>query len=147
MEVKQMATITKQEQHKAHETANQVTNQTREQNKGTSKAGVVITPETDIYSDEKAVYMEVAMPGVSKEGVEISIEKDTLTIKGENSYTPPEDLELKYAEYRPGNYRRSFQLNDTIDTDNIEAVMKNGILRLKLAIRQPVVKKVTVKAE
>ncbi len=90
------------------------------------------TPRVDIYEVDNSVFMTADMPGVADEGVEITIEKNLLTIRGDVETSLPEGYELNYREYRVGDYERSFSLSDEIDRDQIEATMKNGVLRLTL---------------
>lgn len=89
-------------------------------------------PRADIYELEDQVIIVTDVPGVSDEAVDITLEKDVLTI---NAYVEPVEWEgysLSYAEYTIGDYQRSFRIPDQIDRENIEAVLKDGVLRLFL---------------
>ena len=72
------------------------------------------------------------MPGVDENDVDVSLEKDTLTISGYVSSEELENYQLSYSEYGQGDYQRSFLLPDEIDRENIEASIKGGLLRLFL---------------
>ena len=89
-------------------------------------------PRTDIYETDDAVYIALDMPGISQDQVDLTLEKDILTIAGSIQDNPLADHELKYREYRIGDYRRTFRLSDEVNQDAIEASMKNGVLRLTL---------------
>lgn len=111
-----------------------------------TRTGVVFVPRTDIYETEDAVHVVCDMPGVSESHIDIMIEKNVLMING---YVEPEQLEgytLSYAEYRVGDYQRRFTLSNEIDQDNIEATLKDGVLRLKLPKEQPTTRKISVSA-
>jgi HSP20 family molecular chaperone IbpA len=104
-------------------------------------------PRSDIYELEDQVIIVADVPGVSEKSVEITLEKDILTI---NAYVEPVEWEgysLNYAEYGIGDYQRSFRLPDQIDRENIEAVLKDGVLRLFLPkAAQAKSRKIEVKA-
>jgi HSP20 family molecular chaperone IbpA len=86
------------------------------------------------------------MPGVDEESIDITLEQNVLTINGYVASQRPEDYSLAYAEYRVGDYQRRFTVSDQIDKDNIEATMKDGVLRLHLPKAEPSTKKISVKA-
>lgn len=94
--------------------------------------GKVFTPPVDIIETENSLKLFADMPGVDKDSINITIEHDTLTIRGNVDTTPVEGLELEYAEYEIGDFQRSFNLNDTIDQEKIEANYKDGVLELIL---------------
>lgn len=101
-------------------------------------------PQMDVYSDKDALYIEGNMPGVDKTSLDISIENNMLTIVGKNQNLTLDNFTLKYSEYTPGNYRRVFQIHEQIDSEKIEASVKNGLLKIRLPIHQPEVKKIPV---
>ena len=75
--------------------------------------------------------LEVEMPGVNKEGLEISIENNELTIRGRRSL-PTVEGTLIHRESRPENYRRTFELDPSIDADKINAKIDQGVVTLTL---------------
>jgi len=93
--------------------------------------GPVFIPHADIYEDSEALYVVVDMPGVDKSAISINLENDTLSIYGKAA-RPEFESKLTYAEYRIGDYSRSFMLTESIDQAKIDASMKNGVLSLKL---------------
>jgi HSP20 family molecular chaperone IbpA len=72
------------------------------------------------------------MPGVDETSVKIDLEGSELTIRGTFALEPPAGYSLTYQEYGSGDYERSFTLGDTIDREGIQAVVKDGVLRLTL---------------
>jgi HSP20 family molecular chaperone IbpA len=108
----------------------------------------VFIPRTDIYETDEDIILIADMPGVGKECVDITLEKNVLTIKG----TVEEETTDKYApsfvEYETGDYERSFNISTYIDRDAIEATMKNGVLRVRLPKAGPAkTQKISVKAD
>ena len=86
----------------------------------------------DIYETEEKVFVVVDMPGVSAEAIDITLEKNILTINGNTNLDAPGGYSLAFAEYEIGDFERSFRLTDQIDRDGIEAAHKDGVLRLVL---------------
>ena len=95
-----------------------------------------LVPPVDIVEDENGITLEADMPGVSKEDLSIRVDGDTLTLEGEVKLGEPKSIEGVYAEVRVARYRRSFVLSRDLDTEKVEASMKNGVLRLHLAKRE-----------
>ena len=105
-------------------------------------------PRADIYETEKAIVVVADMPGVDETSVDITLEKGVLTINGTVEPELPEGYSLARAEYRVGDYVRSFSLSNEIDQESIEAALKDGVLRLTLPkITEARIKKISVKTE
>jgi HSP20 family molecular chaperone IbpA len=104
-------------------------------------------PRADIYETDEEIVVMTDMPGVDENAVDITLEKNVLTINGYVEPEAPEDYSLGYAEYEVGDYQRSFTLSNYIDQTNIQATVKNGVLELRLPKAGPAkAKKITVKA-
>ena len=89
-------------------------------------------PVTDIYETNDALKVILEMPGVDKNGVEVRVENDVLTIEGEVDFSKYQGLNPVYTEYNVGNYARSFQLSSKIDQDRIAADLRDGVITLVL---------------
>jgi len=88
-------------------------------------------PAVDICETSDEVVLKYDMPGVDKDNVEITAERNTLTVSGN---VDKEDLgEAVYRETRIGHYRREFTLSDDVDPDSITAEMKAGVLTIKVS--------------
>jgi HSP20 family protein len=104
-------------------------------------------PRVDIYETDDSLVMLADMPGVDENSVDITLEKNVLSINGYLEPEQPDNYSLAYGEYEVGDYQRSFTLSDEIDRDKIEAIVKNGVLRLHLPKAGPAkTRKITVKA-
>src|SRR5205814_8016532 len=79
-----------------------------------------VTPVSSVIEDGDVYILSVEMPGVNKEGLEISIENNELTIIGRRSL-PEIDATLVHRESRTENFRRAFELDPSIDTAKISA--------------------------
>jgi len=90
----------------------------------------LLQPPVDIYEDAEGITLLADMPGVSAERLNIQIDKDTLVIEGESKLDMPEGINPLYADIRASRYRRSFALSSELDTDNIDASLKDGVLNL-----------------
>ena len=88
-------------------------------------------PQTNIREEREAYLLELEMPGVSKTGVEVTVENNELTIVGHRSDTDPQG-DVVYRESRRADYRRTFEIDPSIDTAKIAAKVENGILLLTL---------------
>jgi len=92
----------------------------------------VLVPATDIYETSENYSLTMEMPGVSKENLEITLENNELEISGKVNVEENSGKELKYSEYRLGNYYRKFKVGSDIDMDSVKAELDNGILTVTL---------------
>lgn len=108
----------------------------------------VFSPRADVYETGEAIIVVAEMPGVAEEALDITLEKNVLTIRGAVEASAPEGYNLAYSEYGEGDYERSFILADSVDQEQIEAILKNGVLRLRLPkVKAALARKIPVKAE
>lgn len=106
-------------------------------------------PQMNINQDDKEIVVTAELPGVEEKDLDISITKDTLTIKGEKK-TETEDKKKDYyrVERSYGSFSRSIAMPAGIDESKAEAELKKGVLKitiLKTAQAQPQRKKIEVK--
>jgi HSP20 family protein len=90
-----------------------------------------IAPRASVTEIAEGYTLEVEMPGVNKDGLEISIENNQLMITGRRSL-PTVEGTLIHAESRPENFRRTFELDPSIDSDRITAKVDQGVVTLTL---------------
>jgi HSP20 family molecular chaperone IbpA len=105
------------------------------------------TPRADIYEVDDQLVIVMDVPGADEKAVDITLEKNVLTV---NAYIEPVEVEgfgLAFAEYEVGDYQRSFKLSEDIDREKIQATIRDGLLRLYLPkATQAIVRKIDVKA-
>jgi HSP20 family protein len=97
-----------------------------------TRARRCFVPRTDIYEVGDDIHVVTDMPGVDDKSIDITLERNVLTINGYVEPDYPDNYQLAYAEYDVGDYQRSFRLSDDIDREGIEATVKDGVLRLHL---------------
>jgi HSP20 family protein len=95
------------------------------------RAEQFVTPVASVVEDGDAYLLKVEMPGVNKEGLEISVENNELTITGRRGLAQIEGT-LIHRESRTEDFRRVFELDPSIDTSKISARIDQGFLTLTL---------------
>jgi len=100
-------------------------------NGSTTRRTQYVAPPANIVENKDGFLLQAEMPGVSKSGLELTIENNELVILGHRS-DPEFKGELVYRESRPLDYRRVFELDPSIDTAKITARMEQGVLTLLL---------------
>lgn len=96
------------------------------------------TPRVDVYETPDNFVLLADMPGVSAENVNITLERNVLTLEGEAAATfPVTDEKPVYMEFQPRRYRRVFSLTSTVAVEDIAATMRHGVLRLVLPKAAP----------
>ena len=133
------------------ELKNQETNKhevtSQEQTERTRKSRLFI-PRVDIYETKDAIYLSADIPGADMDSIDITLEKNILTIEARVTTEKPVDYDLTYAEYGIGDFQRRFTLSNEIDHDGIVAKVKDGVLNLTLPKIGPAqAKRISVTAE
>ena len=108
----------------------------------------VFMPHSDVYETKDKLVVLADMPGVDQTSIDITLEKNVLTIQAFAPSQAPEGLRLVYSECPEGDYRRVFLLSEEVDREGIEATVKNGVLKLVLP-KSPkaMARKIAVKSE
>jgi len=95
--------------------------------------GGKFVPAVDIYDDGEKVVVKLEIPGVKEEDVDIRVENQTLSVRGERKFEAEEKQEnFQRVERRYGSFYRSFTLPTSVDTENIGATYDAGVLKLEL---------------
>lgn len=89
-------------------------------------------PRTDIYEDEDALVVVMDLPGVIRDNVDVTVEKDRLAVTGRIDFGYYREMQPVYTEYNVGHFERAFVLSNEIDRDQISAEMDDGVLTLRL---------------
>lgn len=103
-------------------------------------------PRVDTYEDQDLYLLVVELPGVAKEDLEVSLENELLTVRGERRLEESMEARQGLAEFGPTVYERSFRLGDGIDQEGIEASLEHGLLRLTFPKRQPERKSIPIRS-
>jgi HSP20 family protein len=86
----------------------------------------------NLFETSQGFILQVPMPGVTPEAVEITAQQDTLTLKWETRLTPPEGATVHWHGFQSGQYQQSFTLPAAINSERAEASYADGILTLNL---------------
>ena len=126
-------------------------NQSTQPRKGSEverRQDAAIRPAGDIFEHADGITILLDMPGVSKERLDINTDRNSLVVEGEIEIDLPKEMESLYADVRNTHYRRAFSLSgEQLDTDAVEATLKNGVLRINIPKRAEVrPRKIEVKA-
>ncbi len=97
------------------------------------------TPPVDIFESGDSFIIKLDVPEVDKDSIDIRIQENELTIKGERKLEPGTDAEKYHRMERGyGTFARSFTLTKTIDASKIKAAIKDGVLRIQLPKKEEV---------
>lgn len=91
-----------------------------------------LVPPVDVIEDKTGITLYADMPGVTKDGLNLQVDAETLTIKGEISLAMATDLESTHAEVGLTRYRRIFTLSRELDANKISADFNHGVLKLRI---------------
>lgn len=95
----------------------------------------VLRPPVDIFEDPEGITLLADMPGVSKDRLNLQVERNTLLVEGNAEIDMPEGMEALYADVRSTRYQRGFTLSGELATDAIEANLKDGVLSVRIPKR------------
>ena len=110
-------------------------------------AAMTFTPTVDIFEKGETTVIMADMPGVGADDIDVTLERQVLTLTGRVKPHTPEGYRRVSSEYREGDYMRVFTLSDEVDQQKIKADFKNGVLRLELPRAvEAKPKKISVKA-
>jgi len=105
-------------------------------------------PAVNTREGDDAYYIELDLPGIKKEDVEISVDKNILTIKGKREVKKEEEKDDYYRiESMYGTFARSFTLPEKVDSENIRATGENGVVEItipKLKVEKETTKKIEI---
>ena len=95
-------------------------------------------PPVDVYQNgDHEIVLKAELPDMTREGIDITVEDNTLTIKGEKKFADDvKDEQFHRIERRYGAFSRSFSLPQTVDASKVTADYKNGVLTVRLPLRE-----------
>lgn len=96
---------------------------------------LALAPAVDIFEDAHGITVQAEMPGVSKERLNVQADRNSLLIEGDMVIDMPTGIEAVYADVQATKYRRSFVLSGELETDRIEANLKDGVLTVRIPKR------------
>jgi HSP20 family molecular chaperone IbpA len=91
-----------------------------------------LLPRVDVFEDGTGITLLADLPGVPKDKLTLRVEGDTLQIEGDITPETPENMAPVYAELRLPRYRRAFTLSAELNTEQINAQFRDGVLTLRI---------------
>lgn len=116
----------------AQELATQGGSDMAERHQSNGAGAMTFTPAVDIFEKGETTVILADMPGVVADDIDVTLERQVLTLTGHVKPNTPEGYRRISTEYRVGDYMRVFTLSDEIDQKKIKADFRNGVLRLEL---------------
>jgi HSP20 family protein len=93
-------------------------------------------PPVDVYEDEHSITLKIEVPGIDEKEIDVSVENNTLTVRGQRSFEKDEKEEnFQRLERMYGSFTRSFTLPNTVDLEQVTAQYDKGMLKVRLAKR------------
>src|SRR5688572_31436873 len=96
---------------------------------------LVIRPPVDIFEDAHGIMVVAEMPGVSKDRLNVQADRNALLIEGDAAIDMPEGMEAVYADIQSTRYARSFVLSGELETEAVDAKLKDGVLTIRIPKR------------
>ena len=91
-------------------------------------------PPVDVYEDEHNITLKIEVPGIDEKDINVTIENNTLTVRGERRFEKDEKEEnFHRVERMYGSFTRSFTLPNTVDPEQVSAHYEKGVLKIGLA--------------
>ncbi|OKJ97006.1 heat-shock protein Hsp20 [Streptomyces sp. CB03234] len=90
----------------------------------------------DAYREGDTFVVQLDLPGVSPDSIDLDVERNVLTVKAERRTAPDGDAEMVIAERPSGTFSRQLFLGETLDTDRIEASYDVGVLTLRIPVAE-----------
>ncbi len=107
-----------------------------------------VYPAVNIYEGGESFFVEAELPGIRSEDLDIAVEGNTLTLRGQRKGDEEESVSYHRRERMPGTFHKAVTLPSDVDSEKVTAQSRNGVLRLvlpKAAHAKP--RKITVKTE
>ena len=96
----------------------------------TRRAGVF--PPVNLYETAEAYVLTAELPGLRGDEIEVTAERDRVTLRGQRRIEHPSDGSLHRVERQAGTFRRTLQLPVAVASDKVEAVYRHGVLMLRI---------------
>lgn len=101
----------------------------------TRDEGIVLRPAVDIFEDANGITVQAEFPGVPKDRLHVQADRNNLLIEGDAVIDMPAGMTALCADVQATRYRRSFVLSGELDSEQIEADLKDGVLTVRIPKR------------
>jgi HSP20 family protein len=96
---------------------------------------IALIPVVDIFEDAHQITVQAEMPGVSRDTLNVQADRNELLIEGDMQIDMPTGMAALYADLQTTKYRRTFVLSGELETERIEATLKDGLLTVRVPKR------------
>ena len=86
----------------------------------------------NLYDTAEGYWLELPLPGVPADGVDLSVQQNLLTLKARREWAPPEGAQVIWQGFGAGQWQQTFALPGEVDAERVEARLADGVLRLHL---------------
>ena len=100
-------------------------------------------PKVNVYEYDDKIGIVAEIPGLDKKNVSVEVEENVLTISGDKHGVEDEGAKCITRELKHSSFKRSFNLGDHLDGDNVSATFKDGMLSISIPKKEPELPKVT----
>jgi HSP20 family molecular chaperone IbpA len=107
-------------------------NPSANQKDNVEKREPTLLPPVDVFEDASGITLIADLPGVSRDGLNLHVDGDTLSIEGDVSIGVPQGMQVTHAEVSLPRYRRVFTLSRELDTARLSAELKQGVLTVRI---------------
>lgn len=114
----------------------EIVRQNSNSQKQTTNSYKSVVPKVDILEDKHGITLIADLPGVPKEALDIQIDNEILSIDGAVEIPLPSGLSEGYAGLQATRYQRSFSISNELDSEHVEATLKEGVLALRIPKRK-----------
>ena len=90
----------------------------------------------DAYRKGDRFVVQFDMPGIDPGSIDLTVERNVLTLRAERSWLPAEDEEIIVSERPRGSFTRQVFLGETLDTDRLDAKYENGVLAVTIPVSE-----------
>jgi HSP20 family protein len=90
----------------------------------------------DAYRDGDRFVVHFDIPGVDPQSIDLTVEKNVLTVRAERSWQPKENQEIVVSERPQGQFTRQLFLGESLDPEQVEAMYQNGVLTLTIPVAE-----------
>ena len=97
---------------------------------------LTVRPAVDIFEDAHGIMVVAELPGVSKDRLNVQADRNSLSIEAEAVIEMPAGMEAVYADVQSTRYARSFVLSGELETDAVDAKLKDGVLTIRIPKRR-----------
>ncbi|WP_205325705.1 Hsp20/alpha crystallin family protein [Glycomyces sp. YM15] len=101
-----------------------------------SRDGSQLMMPMDAWKEGHEFTVELDLPGVREEDIDLEVERNVLTVRAERRQVELGDREVVHAERPAGEFMRQIFLSDALDTEQVEASYKDGVLRLRIPMAE-----------